>query len=916
MHAALRRTPGITFLSVPTPALPTLPPLDVAGFVGFTMRGPCDVAVPVDDLAGFDAIFGGTSMPLARDAAGSSIPALLRDAIAAFFSAGGRRCYVVRVIGAAASRARFAVPGLVALSDGRASVATVDAAWQGRWSDDAKIGTILEVTPLPRPMFKRAGDRVLHWNPASAPNAVQTGDVLRATFGGMSLLFPVASVSAIGSDFHLAANLILRWSPDLAGSLPMTVTAAALLSGDGTAERPLTAVFDNGSLRLTGHNAASVAPGHVLRIAVAGGPQRLVSVAAVGALAGGDRIVTLGEAIEPPDAGALPAVNPDRIERLRFAITIKNGTQSEPLLDQLGYNGGHQRFWGDVVPGASGSLAGGTFTPGEATRLYADLAGDQRADLDWTDPRLRAVAAALLAPASSNPTYLPLGMAVFSGDLVGPTVGGADALDLFDERPFIDPSLAQAFPPSEVVPLDNPRALMPAAANRLFVQNLKLKGMHALLFVDEVALVSVPDAVQPGWHVGEQLPPAPAVVPLPAPPPRTGFRVCTAPLAILSVSPASGPLRGGTEVVITGSGFVPDIPLQVSIGGRNAGNPVMLDNTHLRCVTPPGTAIGLTDVTLRRDTETATLANGFSYIADVTAADLPVVVAPTRYDMTPLIKVHAALTVLCQARADAAAVLSLPRHFEKRDCINWLQQFRVALNLPASGPAPVTDLQPDIADLSYAAVYHPWLLIPDTLARTPTQKALPPDGAACGLIAARELARQVWIAPANMPIPGLVDLEPTISDTDWADMFALGFNLVRAEAKDFRVMSAHTLADDASLLQLSVRRLLIQLRKALLQRGNTYVFESNTPAFRQSVRSGLEALLRFMFNGGAFAGATEPLSFGVSVSDDLNTPQAMAAGQMIARIAIAPSQPMEFISVLLSRNADGGLQAAERRLNG
>jgi hypothetical protein len=155
-------------------------------------------------------------------------------------------------------------------------------------------------------------------------------------------------------------------------------------------------------------------------------------------------------------------------------------------------------------------------------------------------------------------------------------------------------------------------------------------------------------------------------------------------------------------------------------------------------------------------------------------------------------------------------------------------------------------------------------------------------------------------------------LEPTISDTDWADLFALGFNLVRTEAKDFRVMSAHTLADDASLLQLSVRRLLIQLRKALLQRGNTYVFENNTDTFRQSVRSGAESLLRFMFNGGAFAGATEPQSFRVSVSDDLNTSQAVAAGQTIARIGIAPSQPMEFISVLLSRNAAGALQAAER----
>jgi hypothetical protein len=836
----------------------------------------------------------------------------LRDAVASFFSAGGRRCYIVRVVGATASRGRFTVPGLVALSNGRASVGTVDAAWQGRWSDGVKIGTILEVTPFPRLMFNRAGDRTLIWNPASAPSAVQTGDILRLTYGGTSLLFVVASLSAIGSSFRLAASLILRWFPDLAGSLPMTVTAAALLSGDGFAERQLTISFANGSLRVTGDNAAFVTPGAVLRITVGAGLQWLVSVAAVGAAVGGDRLVTLGEAVDLSDAGALPAANPDRIERLRFAIAVKNGTDSERLLDQLGYNAGHPQFWGDVAPGASGSAASEPLASGDATTLYADLAHEQRADLDWTDPDLRAVAAAILASASSHPIYLPLGMAAFAGDLVGPTLGGADALDIFNEQPFIDQSLAQAFPPSEVVPLDDPRALMLAAANRAFAQNLKLKGIHALLFVDEVALMSVPDAVQLGWRPGERARAAPVVLPSPASPPETGFRVCTAPLAIRSVSPASGLLAGGTEVVITGSGFATNARLQVIIGGRSAEQPVVLDDTRLRCKTPPGTATGLTDVTLRGDTQTATLVNGFSYLAGVTKPTLPVAIDPTNYDMTPLIKVHAALTVLCQARADAVAILALPRHFEKRNCIKWLQLFRVGLNLPTTGPAPVTDLQSGVGDLSYAAVYHPWLLIPDTLTAAPTQKTLPPDAAACGLIAAGEMARQAWIAPANMPIPGVVDLEPTISDTDWADLFALGFNLVRTEPKDFRVMSAHTLADDASLLQLSVRRLLIQLRKALLQRGNTYVFANNTETFRQSVRSGAESLLRFMFNGGAFAGATEPQSFRVSVSDDLNTSQAVAAGQTIARIGIAPSQPMEFISVSLTRNADGALQAAER----
>jgi phage tail sheath protein FI len=192
-----------------------------------------------------------------------------------------------------------------------------------------------------------------------------------------------------------------------------------------------------------------------------------------------------------------------------------------------------------------------------------------------------------------------------------------------------------------------------------------------------------------------------------------------------------------------------------------------------------------------------------------------------------------------------------------------------------------------------------------------TLRAIPPDGALCGVIAAREIARQVWVAPANLPLAGVLDLQPTLSTDDWAQLFALGFNLVREEAVDFRVMSAHTLADDASLLQLSVRRLLIQLRKAVLTLGQDYVFQKNDDLFRQRVRHGLEALLGTLFDGGAFAGATRQSSYRIAVDSSVNTPDDTDQGRMIAQILVAPSQPMEFLTVLLTRTGEGSLQAAE-----
>jgi phage tail sheath protein FI len=179
------------------------------------------------------------------------------------------------------------------------------------------------------------------------------------------------------------------------------------------------------------------------------------------------------------------------------------------------------------------------------------------------------------------------------------------------------------------------------------------------------------------------------------------------------------------------------------------------------------------------------------------------------------------------------------------------------------------------------------------------------------MIASRELAKQVWVAPANTQIQGVLGLLPVISDEDWADLFDLQFNLVRREPRDFRAMSAHTLSDTRDLLQISVRRLLIQLRKAALERGMEYVFRPNNEHFREAVRLEMDALLRLMFAGGAFTGAIPEEAYEITTSASVNTPQSVDQGRFIAEIRVAPSEPMEFITVLLTRIGEDQLQATE-----
>jgi phage tail sheath protein FI len=288
--------------------------------------------------------------------------------------------------------------------------------------------------------------------------------------------------------------------------------------------------------------------------------------------------------------------------------------------------------------------------------------------------------------------------------------------------------------------------------------------------------------------------------------------------------------------------------------------------------------------------------------------DLPVLQPVVSFSNDALLAIQHALLDLCQARGDVVGILALPRHFEKRQCIAWQENLRQRLGLPDWGKT-IEEAQ-DVADLSYVAVYHPWLWLADE-DTAEGLRAVPCDGAVCGMIAARERARQAWVAPANVPLQDVLGLTPIFSTDDWAELFDRQFNLVRPEPVDFRAMSAHTLSGEKSLLQVSVRRLMILLRKVALDRGMDFVFASNHEHFREGVRVMLENVLRFMFERGAFAGATPDQAFRVVTDASVNTPQDIEQGRFIAKIQVAPSQPMEFITVLLTRVSEGLLLATE-----
>lgn len=673
---------------------------------------------------------------------------------------------------------------------------------------------------------------------------------------------------------------------------------------------------------------------------------------------------------------ALPASPPGlaALELLRMDFLLRLGDERLPAMADLAFNPGHARFWGDAVLLESSPLLrkssanGSAGRPGsDRTNPYQDssawhrrltrdpydltpqpgLAADRRAAAPQSFDAAAALAG-LLAPAGSHLglswqtalaasvagafgadaeeelglTYLPLGLpeVVDEADpaqLRPPEAGraGNDDLATFDVSVFYDRYLAPAGAPGSSGPGESHRTLMQTAFDLHYVQGRDLRGLHSLLFLDEVAVVAAPDACHDPWQPGQPLPapappkPTPAIPEAPCPP-LAGFAACNRPPLISAIDPPYGPSDAETAVTVRGEGFTSSQDMRLMFGVRPAEGVQARSSTELTATAPPGLRPGPVDVTAQNEHgNSPALAGGFTYTAASTAPPLPVAAPLGPNDRAadqPFLALHEALAIFCQARADVICLLSLPASYDVSRGSEWQQALRRRLRLPDLGEGFAFDEPQEVADLSYAAVYHPWLLAADAQAAGRVRPT-PPDGAIAGLIARRERQRQAWVAPANAPLQGVVGLATAFSDDDWAELFAQRVNLVRPEAGGFTPMSAHTLSGERALMQISVRRLLILLRKAALELGMDFVFQPNHALFRQGVRVVLEEFLRFLFERGAFAGRSEAESFRVIVDDSVNPPQSVEQGRLVAVIQVAPSQPMEFITVQLVRSGEGEL---------
>jgi hypothetical protein len=422
---------------------------------------------------------------------------------------------------------------------------------------------------------------------------------------------------------------------------------------------------------------------------------------------------------------------------------------------------------------------------------------------------------------------------------------------------------------------------------------------------DEPTLLAVPDAVHPGWvpipqpdEAWTELPP------LPEPPdPCAGhaFVDCDAqPLPPPRFVRGADPLPDGRFTlswasVIAGAAYELDESIRPDFG---VATPAYRGGTPRFTVLGKGAGELYYRVRARLGARASTWSRPVRIRVGVADHET----RPWRSD--DLLAIHRLTVRTAAGRGDLLAVLAMPRRFDgPMAAAHAAALASTRRDLDAEADAPTAIGVDETRALSHGALYHPWL----TIRRDEEVIAFPPDGSACGQLAAGALDRGAWIAVANRPLRDVVAVDaPGTRPSREARQRLLDaqVNLVLSAPHGFVLSTADTLAPEADWRPVNVRRLLSLLRRLALRRGATYVFEPNGATLRRTVERGFTAVLDDLFRRGAFAGGRPEAAYRVEVGDEVNTPSRRDRGQFWVELKVAPARPLAFLTVRLVRHGE------------
>jgi phage tail sheath protein FI len=257
--------------------------------------------------------------------------------------------------------------------------------------------------------------------------------------------------------------------------------------------------------------------------------------------------------------------------------------------------------------------------------------------------------------------------------------------------------------------------------------------------------------------------------------------------------------------------------------------------------------------------------------------------------------------VACPGQVSSTIQQSLITH-----CEDFRYRFAVL-----DGPAPVDDAIADIQafrqryDTKYAAIYYPWLTIPDP---TPgnlaaiAQFPIPPAGHVMGVYARIDNDRGVHKAPANEVVRGITGLRRYLNkaENDILNPYPSNINVIRdfrVDSRAIRIWGARVITSDPDFKYVPVRRLMIFIEKSIDRGLQWVVFEPNAEPLWARVRFAIESFLLTVWRNGALEGTKPDQAYFVICDRTTMTQADIDNGRLICVVGVAPVKPAEFVII-------------------
>jgi phage tail sheath protein FI len=237
-----------------------------------------------------------------------------------------------------------------------------------------------------------------------------------------------------------------------------------------------------------------------------------------------------------------------------------------------------------------------------------------------------------------------------------------------------------------------------------------------------------------------------------------------------------------------------------------------------------------------------------------------------------------------------------------------LMRYRFAV---LDGNPPPKDTMADIQnqrkqfDTKYAALYHPWLLIPDpypqTLGVVPDYP-IPPSGHMLGVYARTDIERGVHKAPANEVVRGVIGLQRLLNKEqhDILNPYPVNINVIRDfrnNNRGIRVYGGRVITSDSDWKYVNVRRLLIFIEASIDRGVQWVVFEPNAEPLWARVRRSISNFLTLVWRNGALEGTKPEEAYFVKCDRTTMTQTDIDSGRLICVIGVAPVKPAEFVII-------------------